>query len=73
MLKLTQGLTDLSEIDPDELLKEAINSVLGKEDGKLEILLKHLLDLEKQVAHLARPHKILVSIEELLQEHLEDA
>lgn len=67
-----RGGIDLSEIDADELLKEAIVSVLGKEDSSLEVLLANLLDLEKQVAHIARPHKILLSIEELLKEHLED-
>ena len=35
-------------------------------------LLKELLDLEQQVAHLARPRNILIKIDQLLKESLEE-
>ena len=53
-----------------ELLAEAIKAVTGKEDPTLQALLEDLLDLEQQVAHMARPHRILLNIEEKLKEHL---
>ena len=53
-----------------ELLTEAIKTVTGGEDPELQALLEELLDLEQQVAHMARPHRILLNIEEKLKEHL---
>lgn len=53
-----------------ELLTEAIKAVTGGEDPELQALLEELLDLEQQVAHMARPHRILLNIEEKLKEHL---
>ena len=52
-----------------ELLAEAIKAVNG-ESQELQALLEELLDMEQQVAHMARPHRILLNIEEKLKEHL---
>ena len=53
-----------------DLLKEAIKAITGAENPELQRLLEELLDMEQQVAHMARPHRILINIEEKLQEHL---
>jgi len=53
-----------------DLLAEAIKAVTGGKDGELQALLEELLDMEQQVAHMARPHRILLNIEEKLKEHL---
>jgi hypothetical protein len=53
-----------------ELLRQAILKATGKEDSALEELLVELLDMEQQVAHMARPHRILLNIEERLKQHL---
>ena len=53
-----------------ELLAEAINAVTGKDDPTLQTLLEELLDMEQQVAHMARPHRILLNIEAKLKAHL---
>ena len=53
-----------------ELLAEAIKAITGKSDPTLQSLLEDLLDMEQQVAHMARPHRILLNIEEKLKEHL---
>ena len=53
-----------------ELLKEAIEAVSGTGDSDLQALLEELLDMEQQVAHMARPHRILLNIEEKLKEYL---
>ena len=56
---------------PDtELLAEAIKAVTGKDDPALQALLEDLLDMEQQVAHMARPHRILLNIEAKLKAHL---
>jgi len=54
-----------------DLLAQAIQAVLGKEDPELQALLEELLDMEQQVAHMARPHRILLNIEARLKQHLE--
>ena len=54
-----------------ELLAEAIKAVTGKDDPTLQALLEDLLDMEQQVAHMARPHRILLNIEAKLKAHLE--
>ena len=54
-----------------DLLAQAIQVVLGKEDPELRALLEELLDMEQQVAHMARPHRILLNIEARLKQHLE--
>jgi len=53
-----------------DLLAQAIQAVLGKEDPELQALLEELLDMEQQVAHMARPHRILLNIEARLKQHL---
>ena len=53
-----------------DLLAEAIKSVTGSDDSELQTLLEELLDMEQQVAHMARPHRILLNIEAKLKEHL---
>ena len=53
-----------------DLLGEAIKAVTGSENPELQALLEELLDMEQQVAHMARPHRILLNIEEKLKEHL---
>lgn len=53
-----------------ELLAEAIKVVTGGKNAELQALLEELLDMEQQVAHMARPHRILLNIEEKLKEHL---
>jgi len=53
-----------------ELLAEAIKVVTGKDDPTLQALLEDLLDMEQQVAHMARPHRILLNIEAKLKTHL---
>ena len=53
-----------------ELLAEAIKTVIGKDDPTLQALLEELLDMERQVAHMARPHRILLNIEAKLKAHL---
>lgn len=53
-----------------ELLAEAIKAVTGGHDATLQSLLEELLDMEQQVAHMARPHRILLNIEEKLKQHL---
>lgn len=53
-----------------DLLKEAIKAITGADNSELQRLLEELLDMEQQVAHMARPHRILINIEEKLQEHL---
>jgi hypothetical protein len=56
--------------DQQQLLSEAILQVIGKDDPKTLALLLELLDMEQQVKHIARPHRILINIEQRLREHL---
>ena len=60
----------MTDSDSD-LLAQAIAAVMGKEDPELQALLEELLDMEQQVAHMARPHRILLNIEARLKQHLE--
>lgn len=53
-----------------DLLAQAIEAVMGKDDPELHALLVELLDMEQQVAHMARPHRILLNIEARLKQHL---
>ena len=53
-----------------EVLAEAIKAVTGNDDPTLQALLEELLDMEQQVAHMARPHRILLNIEAKLKAHL---
>mgnify|MGYP003343600362 CR=1 FL=1 len=56
--------------DHTELLRKAVEAATGKNDPQLLALIEELLDLEQQVAHMARPHRILLTIEERLKQHL---
>lgn len=56
--------------DHTDLLRKAVEEATGKDDPELLALIEELLDLEQQVAHMARPHRILLTIEERLKHHL---
>ena len=56
----------------DELLQQVVSDSDAENPEKILQLLKELLDLEQQVAHLARPRNILIKIDQLLKESLED-
>ena len=56
----------------DELLQEVVSDSDVENPEEILQLLKELLDLEQQVAHLARPRNILIKIDQLLKESLED-
>ncbi len=56
----------------DELLQQVVSDSDVENPEEILQLLKELLDLEQQVAHLARPRNILIKIDQLLKESLED-
>ena len=56
----------------DELLQQVVSDSDAENSEKILQLLKELLDLEQQVAHLARPRNILIKIDQLLKESLEE-
>ena len=56
----------------DELLQQVVSDSDAENPEEVLQLLKELLDLEQQVAHLARPRNILIKIDQLLKESLED-
>ena len=56
----------------DELLQQVVSDSDAENPEEILQLLKELLDLEQQVAHLARPRNILIKIDQLLKESLED-
>lgn len=56
----------------DELLQQVVNDSDAENPEEILQLLKELLDLEQQVAHLARPRNILIKIDQLLKESLEE-
>ena len=56
----------------DELLQQVVSDSDAENPEKILQLLKELLDLEQQVAHLARPRNILIKIDQLLKESLEE-
>ena len=56
----------------DELLQRVVSDSDVENPEEILQLLKELLDLELQVAHLARPRNILIKIDQLLKESLED-
>jgi methanogenic corrinoid protein MtbC1 len=61
----------MSETHDEELLEQIVEEMAeGKKDDLL-ILLQELLDQEQQVSHIARPHRILLNIEDMLKKHLE--
>jgi len=56
----------------DELLQQVVGDSDAENPEEILQLLKELLDLEQQVAHLARPRNILIKIDQLLKESLEE-
>tara|TARA_B100000767_G_C19611767_1_gene470159 strand:- start:625 stop:819 length:195 start_codon:yes stop_codon:yes gene_type:complete len=56
----------------DELLQQVVSDSDVENPEEILQLLKELLDLEQQVAHLARPRNILIKIDQLLKESLEE-
>jgi len=56
----------------DELLQKVVSDSDAENPEEVLQLLKELLDLEQQVAHLARPRNILIKIDQLLKESLEE-
>jgi|GEM_PF-1452163 uncharacterized heparinase superfamily protein len=56
----------------EELLQQVVNDSDAENPEEILQLLKELLDLEQQVAHLARPRNILIKIDQLLKESLEE-
>ena len=56
----------------DELLQQVVSDSDAEHPEEILQLLKELLDLEQQVAHLARPRNILIKIDQLLKESLEE-
>jgi len=56
----------------DELLQQVVSDSDAENPEEILQLLKELLDLEQQVAHLARPRNILIKIDQLLKESLEE-
>lgn len=56
----------------DELLQRVVGDSDAENPEEILQLLKELLDLEQQVAHLARPRNILIKIDQLLKESLEE-
>jgi hypothetical protein len=61
----------LTESHDEELLEEIVAEMVESNNDEILILLQQLLDQEKQVSHIARPHRILLNIEQMLKEHLE--
>jgi uncharacterized heparinase superfamily protein len=56
----------------EELLQQVVGDSDAENPKEILQLLKELLDLEQQVAHLARPRNILIKIDQLLKESLEE-
>ena len=56
----------------EELLQQVVGDSDTENPKEILQLLKELLDLEQQVAHLARPRNILIKIDQLLKESLEE-
>ena len=62
----------MSESHDEALLREIVEEMQPEHAEEMLQLLQELLDQEQQVAHLARPHKILINIESMLKSYLED-
>ena len=69
VLKHFQSL--MSESHDEALLREIVEEMQPENAEETLQLLRELLDQEQQVAHLARPHKILINIEAMLKAYLE--
>jgi hypothetical protein len=61
----------LSDSHEQELLENIVAQMTDVGSERILLLLQELLDQEQQVAHIARPHRILLNIEEMLKKHLE--
>ena len=61
----------MSESHDHELLEKIVAEMTDKDSDKILLLLQELLHQEQQVAHIARPHRILLNIEEMLKKHLD--
>jgi len=61
----------LNESHDQELLEKIVAQMTNANSEQVLLLLRELLDQEQQVAHIARPHRILLNIEEMLKKHLE--
>ena len=61
----------MSESHDEALLREIVEEMQPENAEETLQLLRELLDQEQQVAHLARPHKILINIEAMLKAYLE--
>jgi len=61
----------LNESHDQELLEKIVAQMANANSEQVLLLLRELLDQEQQVAHIARPHRILLNIEEMLKKHLE--
>lgn len=61
----------MNESHDQELLEKIVAQMTNANSEQVLLLLRELLDQEQQVAHIARPHRILLNIEERLKKHLE--
>lgn len=61
----------MNESHDQELLEKIVAQMTDANSEQVLLLLRELLDQEQQVAHIARPHRILLNIEEMLKKHLE--
>ena len=61
----------MNEYHDQELLEKIVAQMTDVNSEQVLLLLRELLDQEQQVAHIARPHRILLNIEEMLKKHLE--
>jgi hypothetical protein len=61
----------MSDSHDIELLEKIVARMTDTNSEQVLLLLRELLDQEQQVAHIARPHRILLNIEEMLKKHLE--
>lgn len=61
----------MNESHDQELLEKIVAQMTNANSEQVLLLLRELLDQEQQVAHIARPHRILLNIEEMLKKHLE--
>ena len=61
----------MNEPHDQELLEKIVAEMADSNSEEILQLLQELLDQELQVAHIARPHRIILNIEEMLKQHLE--
>ena len=61
----------MNEPHDQELLEKIVAEMTDSNSEEILQLLQELLDQEQQVSHIARPHRIILNIEEMLKQHLE--